>query len=556
MTTDYSPINSEVLVFIGAGATASLGMPTSDTQTKIFRNLCEEKKTKEEILSEHFSGSDLKKTISFLELLDGDGINFFEVSEKDLDNAKIIYGNHEATLLRKRTLELRSEYDWNAAKEILKICPYNHNNDNLIRDAYSIIDKKLLTHQSLKVYTNGEEVILSESRLLGARNFLTLFINMLFASVWNKITTEEEKAESFCIYKRFINSFDILMQKEAHDFHRKYSTKNREFYLFTASFVSFNFEMFFPWILMNSHYELNHRKSYIEDSPLKLWLDFGCEHRGRKTDNDGNLVSTLEFTEAVASRENEDEHNGSEINRCGKFYFAHGSSNWRECPVCGRMTFYNGDSKLKWQYKSKQLIPPFPIPLFENEKLTELTKKEKEWREKNLEFDALQCMHCGSKTLASNAPMIMQTMYKSTPTSFLEEIQRNVKVSIEKARHIILLGYSLPVDDAIWQQAFAEGVRSRIETNQKAYCTVVVGHKGEKKWIYSDELDSYISRYKNADATYGVSAIENAIAIFEKKNVRAWTGGIPQVFGNGTESDVKELFYPDFIIWNGTRLEK
>ena len=164
-------------------------------------------------------------------------------------------------------------------------------------------------------------------------------------------------------------------------------------------------------------------------------------------------------------------------------------------------------------------------------------------------------MHCGSETHASDAPMIMQTMYKSTPTSFLEEIQRNVKVSLEKARHVVLLGYSLPPDDTIWQHAFAEGVRSRIETKNAAFCTVVVGFRGERRWIYSDDLDSYIKNYRCVDG-YGADAIENAISIFGKKKVRAWTGGIPQVFGDCTERDVNELFYPDFVEWSGTRFER
>ena len=551
MLAYYTPTYSETLVVIGAGATAALGMPQTNNQARIFRDLSKKENSKESLLSDFFAEDDLEKVVRFLNILDCD--NFFNIRDEDLENAKVIYEDQDEQLLRKRILELRTEYDWNAARKIIGICPNNESDDNLIRDVYSIIDGKFLAHQSLKVSAENDDEILSESRLQGARNFLTLFINMLFASAWYKIANGE-KSDEFNKYKKFINSFDRLMQKETREFHHKYSVESRDFYLFSTSFISFNFEMVFPWILMNSHYESNHQKSYIKDRPLKLWLDFGCEHRGRKTGEDGNIVSTLEFTEAVASRENEDEHIGSELNRCGKFYFAHGSSNWRECPVCGRMTFYNGDSNSKWDYKSRQLISPFPIPLFGNKNTSVLTKKEKRWREE-LRYDSLQCMHCGSETHASDAPMIMQTMYKSTPTSFLEEVQRNVKVSLEKARHIVLLGYSLPPDDTIWQHAFAEGVRSRIKTPNAAFCSVVVGFKGERRWIDSDELDSYIKNYKSVDG-YGVDAIENAMAIFGKEKVRAWTGGIPEVFGDCTEKDVKNLFYPEFVEWSGTRLMK
>ena len=220
------------------------------------------------------------------------------------------------------------------------------------------------------------------------------------------------------------------------------------------------------------------------------------------------------------------------------------------------MTFYFGHSPNKWEYKSKELTAPFPIPIFDVIDEKSLTEKEVEWR-RRLKFDSLQCMHCGSETKASDAPMIMQTMYKTTPTSFLEEIQRNVKVSLANARHIVLLGYRLPPDDTIWYQSFAEAIRLRINTEKQAYCSVVVGHKGENDWLYGDELEKYVEHHRNADDadSWGVCAIENAISIFGKDNIRAWTGGIPQVFGDCTEYDVKQLLYSDWIEWKGTRLD-
>ena len=568
MSSEYTPTHSETLVFIGAGATASLGMPTTDDQSKILRSLSGQsmKDEADAILKKYFSEKDLSKVTAFLNFLDGSGESNFLISNFDLENARIVFGNvSDKQLLQKRIMELRTDYDWNALRKVIKICPHSESPDNLIRDAYSIIDKKLLAHQSLKVRgclnkSDNDiscEEILSPSRLQGARKFLTLFINMLFAGAWYKIS-KGEKSDEFAKYKKFIKAFDRLMQKEGFQFAQQgKKVHTRDFYLFSTAFVSFNFEMVFPWIFMNSHYELNHHPPYIQDHPLKLWLDYGVEHRGRKL-VDGKIKPTLEFTESVASRENEDDHIGTPLNRAGKFYFAHGSSAWRECPVCGRMTFFHGNND--WgDYKSKKIIPSFPIPLFESDSIakTEFTQKENDWR-KELKYDSLQCMHCGSETKASDAPMIMQTMYKSTPTSFLEEIQRNVKISLEKAKHIVLLGYRLPPDDTIWQHAFAEGIRARTESEDAAFCTVVVGHKGEEKWINSDELKRYIDLHRKDDDadSWGVSAIQNAIAIFGKDKVRAWTGGIPQIFGECTEKDVKDLFYPDFVKWDGTRVEK
>lgn len=555
MNQDFHPTNSKTLVVIGAGATAALGMPTTAKQTELFRKLAKSKKgnNTKQIIKDYFDEPDLSKVITFLELLDSD--NLFVVNDTDINNAKFLYGRTvDEELLTKRIFELRQEYDWNAVKKIIPICAEqkDEKNDNLILDLYSIIDQKLLTGQSLSVQPDkdGNEIVLSPARLQAARNFLILFVNMMFASAWYKITKEEDEEvnTAFSKYKGFINSFDCLMKKEGLNCNLvENPPENRGFYLFSTSFVSFNFDMVFPWIFMNSHYEMNHQSVYIQDHPLKLWLDYGVEHRGRKMKNN-SVIPTLEFTESVASRQNEEDHVGTPYNRAGKFYFAHGSSNWRECPICGRMTFYFGYDENRWKYKSKQLIPPMPFPIFEIIPDSALTKREIQWRNQ-LHFDSLQCMHCGAETRATDAPMIMQTMHKSTPTSFLEEIQRNVKVSIGKAEHIVLLGYSLPTDDTIWQQAFAEGVRSRVNGSKRVYCSVVVCEKdNQQHWMKGKKLEDYINSHENKkdSAEWGIPTIENAIAIFGMENVRVWAGGIPQVFGNCTERDVKELFYPDF----------
>lgn len=557
MPSSFTPRHSEVLVVIGAGATAKLGMPQSSAQSEVFRALSKGNVDYAEVLKKYFKGEDLSKIVSFFKALDGsnEDIGNFSITKDDINEIKNVYrGCNDEDLLKNRLLELRRDYDWNALRKIIGVCPNDESDVALIYDVYSIIDKKLQANQSIKVVNGKNEEILPLSRIQGARNFLTMFINLLFASAWNNICNDEN-SDKFSKYKKFINAFTKMMQDEGHKFYGKgFDVNSRDFYLFSCSFVSLNFEMVFPWLLMNSHREFNNgKKTYINDHPMKLWLDYGVEHRGRKNVN-GKVVPTLEFAEAVASRENEDDHVGTELNRTGKFYFAHGSSNWRECPVCGRMTFYNGGNY--WEYKSKKLIPPFPIPVFEPIDEKSLTSKELEWS-KNLHYDSLQCMHCGSETKALDAPMIMQTMLKTTPTSFLEEIQRNVKVALSNARHIVLLGYRLPPDDTIWYETFAEAVKGR-EKEQEAYCSVVVGYEGKGEWLSGKELEMYVEKYVKYDnvEAYGVSAIKNAWAIFGKENVRAWTGGIPQVFGNCTEFDVKGVFYPDFVNWDGTRLEK
>lgn len=88
---DFNPW-SETLVFIGAGATASLGMPQTDTQSKFFRKLAVSENRLP--LSKIFLGFDEKDLLqmeNFLVIL-GDGKcldgDRFSVSEAELAAAK------------------------------------------------------------------------------------------------------------------------------------------------------------------------------------------------------------------------------------------------------------------------------------------------------------------------------------------------------------------------------------------------------------------------------------------------------------------------------------
>jgi hypothetical protein len=71
MPSPYTPTHSETLVFIGAGATATLGMPTTDDQSKILRSLSDRSKQGEAnaILKKYFSEKDLSKLTAFLSFL-------------------------------------------------------------------------------------------------------------------------------------------------------------------------------------------------------------------------------------------------------------------------------------------------------------------------------------------------------------------------------------------------------------------------------------------------------------------------------------------------------
>lgn len=563
----------ETLVFVGAGATASLGMPQSDLQSIFFRALAGRKNeaSLENILSDSgskkifgnvppFKGRDLEFMAAFIRFL-GDDISkdWYSVDEEDLANGRIVFGySTDESLLRSRILELRREYDWNGLKQIINICPHDKGNDNLIRDIYTLIDLKIRDKQGIRVYANQESsCIIEPGRLQKVRNCIVLFTNILFGNSWYALS-KGERPEIFEKYVKFMESFSRLMQREGADFEsRGYKMNSPLFYSMSCAMVSLNFETVFLWLRFNANRKANGNNFYLSQSARKLetWVDFGLisKRRDISSDPQKRKEGIYKFSQIETSiyRSNGIDSPGVPIGRIGAFFFAHGCCNWRECPSCGRMMYYLGD---KWEYKSSHLNPPFPIPLFENNVFNR-TPREKEWKGK-LRYDSLECISCGSETIASNAPMIMQTMIKGIPTSFLDEVQRETRVLLGKARHIVLLGYQLPPDDILWQEAFAESVRSRKNSENGAYCSVIVGHLGRKCWIYGDEMMQYAKahRYEKDASGYGANAIVNAVSIFGKEYVRAYCGGIPDVFGDGSETGVKTILYPEWVNWKETRL--
>ena len=106
---------------------------------------------------------------------------------------------------------------------------------------------------------------------------------------------------------------------------------------------------------------------------------------------------------------------------------------------------------------------------------------------------------------------------------------------------MVLLGYSLPVDDVIYR-AMVSARRAR--TNPPVYCSVVVGTTGPNRWISDSEVSKYAEEHKH-DPKSGAETIQAAIDIFGEDRVRAYTAGIPQVFGTPpSRQPILDLLYP------------
>lgn len=156
--------------------------------------------------------------------------------------------------------------------------------------------------------------------------------------------------------------------------------------------------------------------------------------------------------------------------------------------------------------------------------------------------DSFDCAYCEQETLATHAVALWQSNFKGKPPSFLDEIDRELRAVLENARHVVLFGYSLPTDDVEYRSILSARKR---RAPSKTFCSVVVGHQGEDRWLDGDEAAHAI---KSGSAKENQDTVQAAIDIFGKDSVRFYNGGIPKVFtGGGDTPDIARvttLLYP------------
>jgi alkanesulfonate monooxygenase SsuD/methylene tetrahydromethanopterin reductase-like flavin-dependent oxidoreductase (luciferase family) len=145
------------------------------------------------------------------------------------------------------------------------------------------------------------------------------------------------------------------------------------------------------------------------------------------------------------------------------------------------------------------------------------------------------CAHCDALTYAQHTTTIMQSNLKKTPPPFIQEIQNDLRVAVEAAKHIILFGYSLPPDDVTYRAFFAARKK-----RGNVRCSVVVGTEFEDVWYEAAEIDDLLKEMKKNEPP--ATTLHAARDIFGKDNVRFYGGGIPNVFCDGNKAD-KEKFH-------------
>ena len=544
---------AETLIFWGAGTTASIGLRTTSRQAGAIKSLVGENARK--ILSDRVNETLAASSVwaaplaDLLLILGDDSTETYHISP----NAQAAMSRHwhdsSPQALDARIHELRALFDWPALKDVVRACPGFKEGDRFqLQDIFNLIDLHAHSFHGFPV----PERFLQPSRLVAARRALQLLLNTLFYIDWQTALTERTaELEKHLGFARLLTEHH---QQEG----RKLATTrqhfdSRDFYLGNIAFASLNYDPVALWAQFIANRDANLNPPYIgmPRVPLKIFHDFGIFmavstiDNQKKTEPEPKERVWYPLNEASAQRLNDREHESRRV-RINKFLFPHGCLCWRECPSCGKLSAYMGK---EWDFFSRALIPPPPIRGFvklAGNSLPSETEKESNAWDRGV-VDARACVHCGELTYAEHTQAVMPSNFKAPPPSFIDEVQRDLRVATQAAKHIILMGYSLPPDDVTYRAFFAARRQQRLENDNEppVRCSVVVEMNYGDCWYGPDEIDRLLPTMEKGVAPR--TTLEAARDLFGHKNVRFFGGGFPQVFCEGDTAS--PLRFQQLINW-------
>ena len=556
---------SRTVLFWGAGATASLGIHTTDRQGKFLRALAPLPERPEKLedrvrkaLGEGISARwvtafcDLLKILGDREEATRDPLSVGDIRAEQLEAMKKNWEDEDEEKVRNRIVELRGLYDWPALVAAINVCPDGVGNRDAgveaseaqtelkLIDLFNLLD---MHEQSGHGFPDRQGRFITPQGVIGARGSLVLLIQALTYVDWHSRARE-------CPHLRHYLDFAVelgrRMQREGLRFDAEAEPDDFErddFIEGDVSVVSMNWDPVGLWAQIVANRCLNKASNVPHvGSPacrMQLYHDLGYFVAGPRVEekHPGNKV--WQPMNISSARQLNDRTHGANLRiRVSKYLFPHGCLWWRECPNCGKLSSYIGD---EWEMDSASLLPPPPLKAFVHD------LPFKSWREKDEEcsrwrrgeVDARACVHCTTPTYAHHTPLVMQTSFKTAPPPFLEEIQREMRVVVQDANHVVLMGYSLPPDDVTYRAFLAARIRKSSghgeDAEEQVRCSVIGKEKGyESRWLYPDELDT---RGKLPDA------VTRARDVFKPENVRFYGCGVPDVFldgGAGVSADAVE----------------
>ena len=442
--------------------------------------------------------------------------------------------------LRDRIFSLRTLYDWPALKAIIDVCPGAQGDRFQLNDLFNVLD---MHGQSGHGFRVKEGEFLTPQRVLSARNALKMLFQAMFYIDW-QCSREANKGVLEHHYD-FAKALGRRMQRRGLELAGSNTRfDSRDFYMGDVSFASFNYDPVALWCQFVANRDLNKCAGVphigCPASRLQIFHDLGHFVAGSrieyKEDRDPK-TPWHPMNETSAQRLNDPDHRSGDRIRISKFFFHHGCLWWRECPNCGKLSSYMGDT---WEWDSPTLIPPPPLRAFVQDGMFRSRLGEREAWEKG-EVDARACVHCQTLTYAHHTQTIMQSSFKGPPPPFLDEIKRDLRVAVQKADHIVLMGYSLPQDDVDYRAFFAAR-RSRDPKNPVRCSVITLSKKHDPQWHGPSECAAMLPKMEKGETPR--TTLEAAGDLFGKENVRFYGGGVPNVFLDGgrvTDSAVEKL---------------
>ena len=441
------------------------------------------------------------------------------------------WGCRNEDRLRNRIVELRTLYDWPALVAAINVCQgrapqpspaaaSEHAGFELI-NLFNVLDMHRQSGHGFRVRDGS---FLTPQRVLGARGALGLLIQSLAYVDWHVHARSHLDLDH---HYDFAVELGRRMQSQGLQFAQGAGPDDFEelgFILGDVSVVSMNWDPVAPWAQFIANRRLNRASNVPQvGSPvcrMQLYHDLGYFVAGPRVQKDHKGSKVWQPMNISSARQLNDRNHGAEVRiRVSKFLFPHGCLWWRECPNCGKLSSYIGDA---WKIDSETLLPPPPLKAFvDGIPFESWCRDDRERREWDLgKVDARACVHCETLTYAHHTPLVMQTSFKTSPPPFLEEIQREMRVVVQKADHIVFMGYSLPADDVTYRAFLAARIRK--DPEDQVRCSVVGKEdNSESRWLYPEELWTKRSLPE---------AVTRARELFGPDNVRYFGAGVPKVF--------------------------
>ena len=283
--------SGKTVIFWGAGATATLGMSTTEEQQCFLNSLAPDHSSSKrnnldarirEALGHEVPEKWVRAFTDLLRIL-GDssvgqvaGTRVETITDEQVDAMARNWNDQKKSQLRRRIFELRRLYDWPALIEAINICPGRKDGSFKINDLFNLLD---LHQQSGHGFRYKQEKVrfIPEFRIIGARGALKLMIQSLMFVKWHTKNQSGFQSSDLRHHFQFAIELGRRMQNQGLKMESSAKHDNFErtsFILGDLSFVSMNWDPIGLWCQFIANRSLNRASNvpHVGTPPRKLQI--------------------------------------------------------------------------------------------------------------------------------------------------------------------------------------------------------------------------------------------------------------------------------------------